>query len=77
MRQAKKRGDAAQRATKAIEAGRVKTNTPAAFHDNPAFKVAGQEETLMDRLMHNLTYGAERFPAEIPSSPSPQAGTLS
>lgn len=77
MGQAKKRGTAAQRSAEAIEAGRVKTNTPAAFHDNPAFKVAGQEETLMDRLMHNLTHGAERFPAEIPSDPSPQAGTFS
>lgn len=71
MGQAKNRGSLEQRRTEAHQAGRVKTPTVRDWHQAPSFTVPGHEPSLVTKLVHALSRGAEQLPADIDLGPVP------
>lgn len=54
MGQAKQRGDFATRQQQALDAGRVKDNTPALYHSVPSFRVPGDKGSVFQQLTDQM-----------------------
>lgn len=59
MGQAKNRGTQAARQAEAIEAGRIKTSTAAAFHSAQPFTLPGQKPTLLEQLTTKANWNSQ------------------